>query len=275
MKNTLIVLALFMVACSKNNDVQIQPTQQEKNVCNFGITEFNQVKRPFNGLDLLAKGKGGNSGKGNSGTTTTTTTTTTSTNSGSSVILLDFDGVTVTGTSWNYNSLSINCAYSGLSQTEINTVVSNITADYSPFNVIVTTDENVYNAANPYKRTRVIFTESYEWYGMTGGVAYNGSFTWGNNTPCFVFSSLLNYNVHNISVAASHEAGHTLGLSHQATYDNCVKTSEYNYGSNGSAPIMGVAYYVPTGSWWVGPTPISCSNIQDDKAVLTGLLGAK
>ena len=78
---------------------------------------------------------------------------------------------------------------------------------------------------------RVILTVTHEWYGSAGGVAFVGSYSWGDDTPCFVFSGLLGYNVKNISEATAHEAGHTLGLYHQASYDaNCVKTSDYHYG---------------------------------------------
>jgi hypothetical protein len=155
-----------------------------------------------------------------------------------------------------------------------------VTNDYSPFNVIVTTDESVYNSANMAKRTRVVITETWEWFGQAGGVSFIGSFTWGSNTPCFVFSSLLNYNVKTIAEACSHEAGHTIGLRHQSVYDaNCVKLSEYNYGQGtgetGWAPIMGVGYNENLTLWHKGPNSISCSTIQDDIATIASVVGFK
>ena len=155
-----------------------------------------------------------------------------------------------------------------------------MTNDYSPFNVVVTTDESTYNSANIAKRTRVVITETWEWYGQVGGTSFIGSFTWGNNTPCFVFSSLLNYNVKAIAEACSHEAGHTLGLRHQSVYDaNCVKLSEYNYGQGtgetGWAPIMGVGYNENLTLWHKGPNSISCSTIQDDAATIASVAGFK
>jgi hypothetical protein len=193
--------------------------------------------------------------------------------SASAVIYLDFDGHTVDGTSWNYAG-PIYCGASGLNSTQITTIFNRIAEDYRPFNVNVTTDSTKYLAASPFKRMRVIHTVSYEWYGAAGGVAFIGSFTWGDDTPCFIFSSLLNYNVKNIAEAASHEAGHTLGLYHQATYDaNCVKTSDYNYGTGtgeiGWAPIMGVGYYQNFTLWNNGPNPYGCNNFQSDLSVIT------
>jgi hypothetical protein len=159
-------------------------------------------------------------------------------------------------------------------------ILLSVTNDFSPFNIVVTTDQATYDAANIYKRMRIVFTESWEWYGKAGGVAYTGSFTWGDNTPCFVFSSLLNYNTKSISEAAAHEAGHTLGLRHQASYDaNGIKTSDYNYGQGsgeiGWAPIMGVGYSHNLTIWHNGPTPNGPASLQDDVAIITNVVGTR
>lgn len=197
--------------------------------------------------------------------------------SATAVILLDFDGHTVSGTSWNYAGPII-CGASGLDNTQITSVFNRVAEDYRPFNVNVTTDETKYSAAPANRRMRVIITVSHEWYGSAGGVAFINSFTWGDNTPCFVFSHLLNYNVKNIAEAASHEAGHTLGLYHQANYDaNCVKISDYHSGTGsgeiGWAPIMGVGYYRNFTLWNNGPNPYGCTNYQNDLTVITGSNG--
>ncbi len=193
--------------------------------------------------------------------------------SAQAVIFIDFDGHTVTGTSWNYAG-PIYCGASGLDNAQITTVFNRVAEDYRPFNVNVTTDSTKFLAAPVAKRMRVIPTVSWEWYGQSGGVAFIGSFTWGDDTPCFVFTSLLNYNVKNISEATAHEAGHTLNLQHQSVYDaSCVKTSEYNYGQGtgeiGWAPIMGAGYYQNLTLWNSGQSSISCSSIQNDLTVIT------
>lgn len=193
--------------------------------------------------------------------------------SASAVILLDFDGHLVDGTSWNYDG-PFNCNPSGLDNTQITTVFNRVAEDYRPFNVNITTDPAKYTAAPINKRMRVVLTTSYEWYGSAGGVSFIGSFTWGDDSPAFVFTSLLNYNVKNIGEAASHEAGHTLNLQHQSTYNaSCVKTSEYNYGQGageiGWAPIMGAGYYQNMTLWNSGQSSIGCANIQNDLSVIT------
>lgn len=193
--------------------------------------------------------------------------------SATGVIFLDFDGHTVQGTSWNYNG-PIVCGASGLNNTQITEVFNRVAEDYRPFNINVTTDSTKFLAAPATKRTRVILTVSSSWYGSSGGVAFVGSFPWGDDTPCFVFSALLNYNVKNISEATAHEAGHTLGLYHQSKYDAaCTKLSDYNSGVGsgeiGWAPIMGVGYYRNFTLWNNGPNSFSCTDYQSDLDIIT------
>jgi hypothetical protein len=193
--------------------------------------------------------------------------------SASAVLFLDFDGHRVAGTSWNANG-PINCGATTLNTAQMTEVINRIAEDYRPFDLNVTTDSVKFLAAPLNKRMRVIFTVTSSWYGAAGGVAFVNSFTWGDDTPCFIFTQLLNNNVKYISEAASHEAGHTLGLYHQSTYDaNCVKTSDYNFGSGsgeiGWAPIMGVGYYQNNTTWHNGPNSYGCTNYQNDINVIT------
>jgi hypothetical protein len=273
MKNIILFLLLtgVFVSCQKTNREESAETQaKDPEICTFGITEFNLSKRPPLEEEFANKPPRGNNGNGNgSGGGTGGGTT-----SNAGVLLLDFDGQFTSSPGWG----TINCAPANLSSSAIGTIMNRVSNDYSPFNMIVTTDESVYNAANPYKRMRVIVTETWEWFGQAGGVSYIGSFTWGNNTPCFVFSSLLNYNEKNIGEAISHEAGHTLGLQHQASYNGTTIVSQYNsgYGSGeiGWAPIMGVGYYQNLTLWHNGPTPSGYNAYQDDATIITNVTGA-
>jgi len=120
----------------------------------------------------------------------------------------------------------------------------------------------------------VIVTITSDWYGVAGGVAFVGSFTWGDDTPCFVFSALHNYKVKNIAEATSHEAGHTLGLYHQSKFDaTCNKLTDYDAGQGngeiGWAPIMGVGYYQNFTTWQNGPNTFGCNNMQNDLQIIT------
>jgi hypothetical protein len=192
----------------------------------------------------------------------------------SAVIFLDFDGHTVDGTSWNYMT-PILCGPSGLTNTKIIEIFNRVAEDYRPFNLNITTDSTKFLAAPLGKRMRVLITTSHSWYSSSyGGVAFNDSFTWGDDSPCFVFSALQGYNTKIIAEGVSHEAGHTLGLNHQASYNaSCARTSEYHMGLGsgeiGWAPIMGVGYYKNFTLWNNGPTPYGCTNYQNDLEIIT------
>ena len=193
--------------------------------------------------------------------------------SAAATIYLDFDGQYLNGTAWNTNGPMV-LGPSNLNASQMEEVFNRVAEDYRPFNINVTTDSAKYWAAPADKRMRIIFTVTSDWYGAAGGVSYMGSFTWGDNTPAFVFSALLNYKTKNIAEAASHEAGHTLGLRHQSRYDaNCIKKEEYNTGDGsgeiGWAPIMGVGYYRNLTTWHTGPNPYGCNSEQDDLAIIT------
>jgi hypothetical protein len=198
--------------------------------------------------------------------------------SASATIFLDFDGQTVEGTSWNMNGPII-CGPSNMSNAQITEIFKRVAEDYRPFNVNVTTDSTKYWAAPADMRIRIVLTVTNEWYGNSaGGVSYMGAFTWGDNTPSFVFTKLLGYNTKNVAEAASHEAGHSLGLRHQAAYNtSCVKTADYNPGTGsgeiGWAPIMGVGYYRNFTLWNNGANPYGCTNYQNDLQVITSYNG--
>ena len=194
--------------------------------------------------------------------------------SASAVILLDFDGHTVSGTNWN-SGTTFTCNPSDMSDAAILEIFNRVAEDYRPFNINVTTSETKYNQAPVNRRIRVIITTTHEWYGVSaGGVAILNSFTWGNNTPCFVFSALQNYNIKNVAEACSHEAGHTFGLRHQSSYNSsCTKLSDYHWGVGtgeiGWAPIMGAAYNRNMTLWNNGPNSLGCNSIQSDLGMIT------
>ena len=193
--------------------------------------------------------------------------------SAAATVYLDFDGHYFNGTGWNMSG-PLDCAGSNLTDAQVSEIFHRVSEDYRPFNLNITTDSTKYWSAPLDRRMRLILTVSSSWYGNAGGVSYIGSFTWGDNTPAFVFTALLNSNTKYIAEAASHEIGHTLGLRHQAAYDgNCVKTSEYHSGVGsgtiGWAPIMGVGYYRNQTLWNIGANPYGCTSIQDDLGVIT------
>ena len=102
-----------------------------------------------------------------------------------------------------------------------------------------------------------------------------GSFSWGDDTPAFVFSDQLAYSPKIVGEACSHESGHTVGLSHQSRYGgDCSTPTEYYHsggggGEPGWAPIMGNSYYKNMTNWNNGPTPDMCTATQDNLSIIT------
>ncbi len=193
-------------------------------------------------------------------------------------IFLDFDGHYVYASSWN-NGNPLNCAPSGLTDVQITEVFNRVSEDYRPFNINITTDSAAFIAAPLTKRMRIIITPTSSWYPNVGGVAYTGSFTWGDDTPGFVFPDKLGpYSPKMIAECCSHESGHTLGLSHQATYSGtCTLLATYNVGVGsgeiGWAPVMGNSYYRNFSGWNNGPTPSGCMAAQDNLSIITSFNG--
>lgn len=193
--------------------------------------------------------------------------------SASATIYLDFYGEYVNSTSWN-GGTPFYCAPPGLTDSQITEIFNRVSEDYRPFNVTITTDSTVFLAAPIVQRTRIIVTSTNDWYQGVGGVAYTGSFIWGDDTPAFVFSSALDSITKDIAECCSHEAGHTLGLVHQSTFtDSCTLVTVYNDGVGtgeiGWAPIMGNSYGRNLTGWSNGPTPSGCSVDQDNLSIIT------
>ncbi|HMO62101.1 MAG TPA: T9SS type A sorting domain-containing protein [Ferruginibacter sp.] len=188
-------------------------------------------------------------------------------------IYLDFDGEYVDSYVWN-GGTPFTCAPAALTDAQITTVFNRVAEDYRPFNINITTDINVFLAAPLSQRIRVIVTPTSSWFAGVGGVAYLGSFIWGDDTPCFVFSDRLNNSPKMVAECCSHESGHALGLTHQSRYDNtCNLTATYNDGTGSGqaawAPIMGNSYYRNMSGWNNGPTPYGCGFIQDNLTIIT------
>ena len=181
------------------------------------------------------------------------------TTTGPTILYLDFDGQIVSGTVWN--SGTIICNSSGLTAEQQETVRSRVQADYAKVsqNIVVSTSESQFYSYPINKRMRLILCSN-NWYNPNaGGVAYINSYSWGDDTPCFVFTGSYSYNVDNISNAASHEPGHTFGCRHQSLWDAaCIKISEYRSGC-----IMGWGR-----EWAIGTNSLGCNTIQNDIEVI-------
>ncbi|MBL0182325.1 MAG: T9SS type A sorting domain-containing protein [Chitinophagaceae bacterium] len=199
--------------------------------------------------------------------------------SASATIFLDFDGHYVQSTVWN-GGTSFYCTPSGMTDPQITEAFNRVAEDFRPFNINITTDSTVFLAAPLNKRVRIIITTTSSWYPGVGGVSYVGSFTWGDDTPAFVFSDLLGpYSPKMVGECCSHESGHTLGLSHQSKYGSDCSTpiEQYNSGAGsgetGWSPIMGNSYYRNMSNWNNGPTPYGCNSVQDNLSIISSQNG--
>ncbi len=205
----------------------------------------------------------------------------------SKVFILDFDGHTISGTAWNGSESSYSATpfdtdgnFNNVSDAEraaIHEIWHRIAEDFAPFDIDITTEE-------PAKLTsttgRLLITRSTDLnskampYNTGGGVAYIN--VWGGSnfasyySPALVYYNNLASSASYISEAASHEAGHNFGLSHDGSSDNAY------YGGHGTgytswAPVMGVGYYNNVTQWSKGEYS-GATNSQDDIGILSSQL---
>lgn len=185
------------------------------------------------------------------------------------VFFLDFDGFG-NMTFWGNPAVS----NSGLTQEQIAATVDEVKLNWKIFldSVEITTDSTRFFSTPKGKRMRCVITKD-AWYGVVGGVAYVNSYHWLDDTPCWAFTSQLQFNPVYTGRAISHELGHTVGLRHQSLIVDGIIT-EYNPGgcplACGECPIMGLPYYEPLARWWVGYN--SALQFQDDKQIINANL---
>ena len=183
-------------------------------------------------------------------------------------IFLDFDGHVVESTSWNsyYNQTTLTAnpydidgSPSTFSATELSRIeesFNRVAEDFRPFNVNVTTVEPSLDrlqksgSGDAQWGVRVIVTkestmvtDSAEYCGC-GGIAYINSFNNSGDLPVWVYTS----GGKSVAEAASHEVGHSLGLSHDGT-STASYYSGHGDGDTSWASIMGVGYYENVSQW--------------------------
>jgi hypothetical protein len=186
-------------------------------------------------------------------------------------IYLDFDGNVET--SWGGYSNVVTPEFNtdstaGFSASELQKIQDIwrvVAEDYAPFNINVTTvDPGIFGNGVAIK----VSIGGGTWFGAAGGVGYINGFTNSASNTVYVFNQYLANNAKYIGDAASHEAGHALGLQHQSAYSGTTKTADYYSGTgDGRAPIMGNSYSATRGLWWNG-TSTSSTTYQDDMTVI-------
>jgi hypothetical protein len=208
----------------------------------------------------------------------------------SKVLYLDFDGHLIPSTSaWTsldlyavpYDTDGDPAGFSTGELANIAEIWRRIAEDFAPFDVDVTTHEP---ASFGPRIARILVTADTDAAGNAmpaqgaGGVAYVS--VWGRSdyyskySPAFVyFNNLGGGRADFVAEAASHEAGHNLSLSHDAT-----SSSSY-YGGHGSGevswgPLMGTGYYRNISQWSKGEYP-DANNTEHDTGILAGHLAVR
>jgi len=244
----------YEILTNDRSDVILKPTELKNIVCEgYGPSEesnsnpqIEQAQGPTEAVPLL------NSFSGSS-----------------RVIYLDFDGYILPANKmWNNNN-SVTTYGPSWNAAQMTITWQQVSEDYAPFQVNVTTDEAVFFAAPDTSRMRVVVTVTNNWYPNAGGVAYLNSFDWGSDIPCWVFTAGLGNDPWNAGEAASHEAGHTVSLKHDGG------TSEYYMGHNNWAPIMGGSYQKEVTQWSKGEYTNATNTSQNDVVAIASFLNYK
>jgi hypothetical protein len=213
--------------------------------------------------------------------------------SASRKIYLDFNGHTTINTPWNntwnrpngfttppYTIDGDTSTFNSAEHAVIQTVWRRMAEDFAPFDVDVTTEDPgsaglLKTASNDLSHgMRVVFGPDQNNTGA-GGVAYVGSFDTqrtanSSDIPCFVFADV-GADAKFMSEAASHEVGHTVGLTHDGATGGTEYFTGHGTGANSWAPIMGVGYYKDVVQWSKGEYT-NANNTQDDLQVISGYL---
>ena len=188
-------------------------------------------------------------------------------------LYLDFDGHDVNSNMWNYGT-PFSCLPANMNDAQITEAFYRVAEDFRPFNINVTTDLSRFLAAPLAQRMRIVITPTSAWYAGVAGIAYITSFTWGDDTPAFVFCDRLSNDARRVAEAISHESGHTFGLQHQSNWsNNCTLVSGYHTGvgtgETSWGPIMGNAASKNVTQWNYGPIPNGCKLLQNNLDVIT------
>jgi len=212
-----------------------------------------------------------------------------SSNPGASAVLyLDFDGEFVSGTDWNsllgntgdftadaYDIDSNPLTFNAQEQQDIMDVWRVVQEDYAPFDINVTTDLNVFLAANVADRDQVVISTTSSVFVdpfFGSGVAFQDSFGDATQQPAWVFYDVIlgSADIFDVGMVASHEAGHQLGLSHDGIDDGMtfIETSPgHGAGLTSWGPIMGAPFGQSVTQWSQGEY-VDANNLEDDLSII-------
>ena len=196
--------------------------------------------------------------------------------SANNVLFLNYWGGTLSDTVWNDDYTNgddiIYTAFSGDADTSAFSQVDRYrmwlgwretAEDYAPFDINITTDVTVYDAAPSERRSMIIATTSDGWFGAAGGVANLLSF--GNDYSGIGWA--WNNDPDTLGQTISHEAGHQLSLRHDG-----ASGTQYYAGHGDWGPIMGAPFGKRYVQWSKGEY-LNAFNVEDDLQIIKTRLG--
>lgn len=219
--------------------------------------------------------------------------------SASKTIYLDFDGDYVDGRGdyWSDRlgtfidsapwSLDRDFGFSDAETSSVQRIYLQVAEDFAPFDINVTTKDPGSaglvrsSVSDRAYGVRIVITDSNDVarYGCDsgcGGLATVGTYGATRQASTYyqrawVFSSRLGNNIKNIAEEVSHEAGHTLGLTHDGQQTG-TGTEEYYTGANGWGPLMGFPGTTALSQWSRGEYG-GATTQQDDISEIASRLG--
>jgi hypothetical protein len=208
----------------------------------------------------------------------------------SHTIFVDFDGGTIKQTAWNtyhgvpaWNAVAYDTdgkinSFSNDEISDMAEIWQQVAEDYVPFDVDVTTED-------PGKLGPsigwILVTSSKDANARplpepgAGGVSYLNTFGYGQTafySPMFVYYDNLDSPAA-VADAASHEMGHTIGLTHDGATGSGIPGKGDSRNVSWS-PIMGLDHTGHITQWSRGDYR-GATNTQDDIGILTGSLGRR
>ena len=138
--------------------------------------------------------------------------------------------------------------------------------DFAPFDLNITTDRAVYDAAAVTSRSQMIITPTRSWYSNNaGGVALINIFN--DDREYYKAAWTWNLTDSSLGMTISHEAGHQLGLGHDG-----IDAQSYYVGHGVWGPIMGAPFGKPYVQWSKGEYP-GANQPEDDIFKVSTKLG--
>ena len=206
------------------------------------------------------------------------------------VFYLDFNSHVVSETAWNsdnknqpihavaYDTDGDNQSFSQSELDDIFEIWSRVSEDFMPFNINVTTVEPPAEAFVPGRGAiRAVISTNVDdaamggsgetWFANAGGVAFVRSWRWAGDVPVWVFYNQIPRTAKAVAEAASHEFGHSVGLSHDGGSGEAYYPG-HGSGETGWAPIMGAGYNREVTQWSKGEYD-GATNREDDLAIIT------